>query len=166
LRGNGQSSRFDLASFHLLGDDTAAARKEPELCSETVSYRLPLLEGIRAKWQFAYRWKVARQYDEDLLETARSTFTKHGYHGELVDLLLLECEVTVEDSRHERAKKCFDELHDLTSGHENPDVQNEAAYLLARLHMRTDDPQRASVLLSSTRRQARDRHKPGWRDSV
>jgi tetratricopeptide (TPR) repeat protein len=157
---SGNLSRIHLARFHLEQGDPGSACSLLRLCDgDARRHGLPVLEGHCALWSFAARWMENGAYEEKLLESARAIFSRHGYHGELLDLLLASIEVALQAARLDDARRALAELETLTGGYKEPELSSEAAYFRALLALREGKTNSAPGLLNAVRKKARNQSK-------
>ncbi|MCZ6792372.1 MAG: tetratricopeptide repeat protein, partial [Planctomycetota bacterium] len=153
-------SRLQLARFYLDVGDNLRARKHLDASRPDVeSLGLPLLEGLFGLWSFVCLWREKGEYDKVGVDRALATFTRHGYHGELLDLLLAHSEVEIGALRYDEARTILENIRELTQEHRRPDLANEVSFILGRIYLRTGRENDAQTLLDAVRRRARDQHK-------
>ncbi|MBN1442898.1 MAG: tetratricopeptide repeat protein, partial [Planctomycetes bacterium] len=146
---------------HFLGQGEAirARHQIEETARELQRFRLPLLEAHCALCLYAGAWKELRRKRDDLAAEARAVFDRHGYRSDLVDAILIQCEVEIEAGEIDRATTLLEELRSLTRDHARPHVACEAMFLLGRLRAEMKDARGASAFFIKARNLARDQHK-------
>lgn len=153
-------SRHRLAALLLATGEIDASRREIERLQQEVPVRdLPRLEGLVAAWRFRAAWRERGELDRDAAAEARSIFERCGYRGDLVDLTLEQATMEVEAGELHAARDELRRLRDLTSDHEQVDLESEAACVLARVLLAEGDTAGGAKLLSRLSERARDQHR-------
>jgi hypothetical protein len=123
--------------------------------ADTARVDLPLFAALRAKCQFLLGWHGAGVFDEDLAGELTRSLEAHGFHGELVDWLVISSERAVDAGKVPAAVRSLKTAEQITDGFTSPPIASDVAFVKAKIVLARDDAPRARALLSQVRDHAR-----------